>query len=197
MAESSNLLGSSAEGSQLHFRASARHQAMALCLPPTLTGISIRKTSSRFVPSVRRSPCSAIPMRCCSSLARDALRSERTNESRANACVRNAIGMRELRVKHILLLRAYFLRSDSRAHHFVNQKAVRVNGRLPSSVVTRWRDQRADMAGTERCSAPLYSESGRISRLSALCSKTCAAQPVMRLHTKTGVNIGMSKPIRK
>lgn len=49
---------------------------------------------------------------------------------------------------------------------------------------------------TGRCSGPVYQESGRISRLSAACSSTCAAQPVMREHTKIGVKSGMSKPIR-
>jgi hypothetical protein len=31
-----------------------------------------------------------------------------SDESRVNACVRNAIGMREMRVKHILQSRAHF-----------------------------------------------------------------------------------------
>ena len=56
--------------------------------------------------------------------------------------------------------------------------------------------QRAASAGTGRCSGPSYQDSGRISRLSAPCSKTCAAQPVMRLATNSGVNSGISKPIR-
>ena len=49
---------------------------------------------------------------------------------------------------------------------------------------------------TGRCSTPVYQDSGRIRRLSAACSSTCAAQPVMREHTKIGVKSGMSKPIR-
>ena len=57
-------------------------------------------------------------------------------------------------------------------------------------------NQRAAKGGTGRCSGPSYQDSGRISRLSAPCSKTCAAQPVMRAATKIGVNSGISKPIR-
>lgn len=55
---------------------------------------------------------------------------------------------------------------------------------------------RADNGGTGRCSGPVYQESGRISRLSAPCSITCADQPVMRDATKIGVKSGISKPIR-
>ena len=58
------------------------------------------------------------------------------------------------------------------------------------------RRQRAAIGGTGRCSRPVYQESGRISRLSAACSITCAAQPVMREETKIGVKRGMSKPMR-
>jgi hypothetical protein len=58
------------------------------------------------------------------------------------------------------------------------------------------RRQRAESGGTGRCSRPVYQESGRISRLSAACSITCAAQPVMREETKIGVKRGMSKPMR-
>ena len=43
---------------------------------------------------------------------------------------------------------------------------------------------------------PAYRLSGRISELAAVCSMTCAVQPMIRLITKIGVNIAMSKPIR-
>lgn len=55
---------------------------------------------------------------------------------------------------------------------------------------------RSESGFTGRCSTPVYQESGRMSRLSAPCSNTCAAQPVMREQTKIGVKSGMSKPIR-
>jgi len=58
------------------------------------------------------------------------------------------------------------------------------------------RNYRAESGGTGRCSGPVYQESGRISRLSAPCSITCADQPVMRDATKIGVKSGISKPIR-
>ena len=41
-----------------------------------------------------------------------------------------------------------------------------------------------------------YSLSGRISALDAVCSMMWAVQPVIRLITKSGVKLGMSKPIR-
>ncbi|MET4146326.1 hypothetical protein ABIB45_003260 [Arthrobacter sp. UYCo732] len=50
--------------------------------------------------------------------------------------------------------------------------------------------------GTCRSSGPLYSLSGRISELDAACSMMCAVQPVIRLATKSGVNVGVSKPMR-
>src|SRR5438552_2987208 len=43
---------------------------------------------------------------------------------------------------------------------------------------------------------PLYSLSGRISRLACICSKMWALQPVTRAITKSGVKKSMSKPIR-
>ena len=99
------------------------------------------------------------------------------------------------------------------------RRAARLKGSLnapaarasPDSACRRWRrrlrfnvppraappsTQRAAKGGTGRCSGPSYQDSGRISRLSAPCSNTCAAQPVIRDATKIGVNSGISKPIR-
>ena len=41
---------------------------------------------------------------------------------------------------------------------------------------------------------PTYSALGRISRLSAACSMTCAVQPIVRLAVKVGVNIAGGRP---
>jgi hypothetical protein len=51
-------------------------------------------------------------------------------------------------------------------------------------------------SGTARSGGPTYRLSGRISELACCCSITCAVQPVIRLSTNSGVNCGMSKPIR-
>jgi hypothetical protein len=42
--------------------------------------------------------------------------------------------------------------------------------------------------------APMYSEEGRMMRLSARCSMMWAAQPVTRENTKSGVNILVGMP---
>src|SRR5262249_7234681 len=56
-------------------------------------------------------------------------------------------------------------------------------------------DQRASSA-TYRCgySGPMYSARGRIRRLLAYCSSTCAVQPEMRLTAKIGVKRSMAIP---
>ena len=50
--------------------------------------------------------------------------------------------------------------------------------------------------GTYRCgySGPIYSARGRIRRLFAYCSRTCAVQPDTRLTAKIGVKSSMSMP---
>src|SRR5262249_61705114 len=42
---------------------------------------------------------------------------------------------------------------------------------------------------------PVYSARGRMSRLLACCSRTCAAQPTTRLMAKIGVNWSVGIPI--
>ena len=50
--------------------------------------------------------------------------------------------------------------------------------------------------GTSRRAGPTYWLSGRIRELAPSCSITCAVQPVTRLATNSGVNVGVSKPMR-
>ncbi len=50
--------------------------------------------------------------------------------------------------------------------------------------------------GTSRRAAPSYAASGRISEFAASCSEMWAVHPVIRDITNSGVNIGMSNPIR-
>ena len=45
-----------------------------------------------------------------------------------------------------------------------------------------------------RIRGPVYSARGRISRLFAYCSSTCAVQPEMRLTAKIGVNRSIGMP---
>ncbi|MDX6242310.1 MAG: hypothetical protein QOE76_33, partial [Frankiales bacterium] len=72
----------------------------------------------------------------------------------------------------------------------------------PTTVLNRRDPTAADsnrrqlVAGTARSACPMYLLSGRISELAPCCSMMCAVQPVIRLRTNSGVNIGMSKPIR-
>ena len=73
-------------------------------------------------------------------------------ESRVNACVSNAIGMRELRVKHILLLRAEILRCESRAHHPRTRESPPDAGQAGFAEGAEILRQRV---GTARCSTPL------------------------------------------
>ena len=56
--------------------------------------------------------------------------------------------------------------------------------------------QRFSIGSTARISGPVYSALGRIMRLSARCSMTCAAQPVSRLMTKIGVNNLVGMPMK-
>ena len=52
-------------------------------------------------------------------------------------------------------------------------------------------------SGTHACNpGPVYSAAGRMSLLSARCSKTCADQPVMREHTKMGVKRWVGIPMK-
>src|SRR5262249_53298585 len=55
--------------------------------------------------------------------------------------------------------------------------------------------QRASSA-THGCGTggPVYSARGRISRLFAYCSRTCAVQPEVRLTAKIGVNSSIATP---
>ena len=50
--------------------------------------------------------------------------------------------------------------------------------------------------GTSRRAGPTYRLSGRISEFAPSCSITCAVHPVIRLATNSGVNVGVSKPMR-
>ena len=50
--------------------------------------------------------------------------------------------------------------------------------------------------GTSLRAGPTYWLSGRISEFAFSCSITCAVQPVIRLATNSGVNVGVSKPMR-
>ena len=54
---------------------------------------------------------------------------------------------------------------------------------------------RSTIGMTVRGSGPMYSAFGRMMRLSARCSNTCADQPVVRDMTKIGVNsfVGIPK----
>ena len=54
--------------------------------------------------------------------------------------------------------------------------------------------QRSAIATNARTGSPMYSLSGRMSRLSACCSMTCAVQPAIRLTAKTGVNRSVGMP---
>src|SRR5437016_2638972 len=51
-------------------------------------------------------------------------------------------------------------------------------------------------SGTYRCGyfGPMYSARGRMSRLFAYCSSTCAVHPDMRLTAKIGVKRSMAMP---
>src|SRR5262245_19007539 len=53
-----------------------------------------------------------------------------------------------------------------------------------------------DATGRYRCgySGPMYSARGRIRRLLAYCSSTCAVQPEIRLTAKIGVNRSTGMP---
>src|SRR5262249_24926971 len=54
--------------------------------------------------------------------------------------------------------------------------------------------QRADATGYSRGSGPTYSAPGRMILLSACCSRTCAAWPATRLHSKSGVKRSVGMP---
>ena len=56
--------------------------------------------------------------------------------------------------------------------------------------------QRCSIGTNWRCSTPTYSALGRMMRLLARCSKTCAAQPVSREQTKIGVNSLVGMPMK-
>jgi len=88
-------------------------------------------------------------------------------------------------------------RAEHRARRLLQRAAIGGQWFLQRAAIGgQWFLQRAAIGGTGRCSSPVYQDSGRISRLSAPCSITCADQPVMREATKIGVNSGISKPIR-
>lgn len=74
------------------------------------------------------------------------------------------------------------------------------NARKPRTIpmsCSRFASGSASQATTSsRCSTPTYADSGRIKAFDWVCSMMWAVQPVMRLMTKMGVNISMSKPIR-
>ena len=55
---------------------------------------------------------------------------------------------------------------------------------------------RSDSPTQVRSPGPVYSAPGRMSLLSARCSNTCADQPVMREHTKIGVNRYVGMPMK-
>ena len=63
-----------------------------------------------------------------------------------------------------------------------------------SSRTYRCPGHRASIGTHVRPYSPMYSLSGRISRLSACCSMTCAVQPAIREMANTGVNRSVGIP---
>ena len=59
------------------------------------------------------------------------------------------------------------------------------------------RQSRSASGAHVRRPGPVYSAPGRMSLLSARCSNTCADQPVMREHTKIGVNRYVGMPMKR
>src|ERR1019366_9724067 len=87
------------------------------------------------------------------------------------------------------------LQSEKRARHYLDVEVWSFSGCW--SLEFGAFHARCFNGTTRRSPGPVYLDHGRMSRLFASCSMTCAVMPVMRAITKMGVNMSISMPIMR